>query len=127
MHFISVNGGHPSQQKSARFVLARMHPRVELPSTPHGEGFFETLLKAITRVARMDPQISQGVNTSPSQSVTGNGKAQMHSFWSRRFLGGSHFSNFGKSIESMCQKKVDVVQNRQFFACQKWPFVHRIC
>ena len=55
----------------------------------------------------------QGVNTFPSQSVTGNGNAKMHSFLSQMYFGGSHFSSFGKSIESMCQKNVDVVQNRQ--------------
>ena len=101
-----------------------MLPRGELPCTQRGEAFSENCVFAITLVAPTDPQMSQGVNTFPSQSVTGNGNAKMHSFLSQRFFGGSHFSSFGNSIESMCQKKVDVVQNRPFFACRFWPFVH---
>ena len=77
--------------------------------------FFENCVFAITRVAPTDPRMFQGVKTFPSQSVTGNGNAKMHSFLSQRYFGGSHFSSFGKSIESMCQKKVDAVQNRHFF------------
>ena len=90
-----------------------MLPRGELRCTQRGEAFSENCVFAITLVAPTDPQMSQGVNTFPSQSVTGNGNAKMHSFLSQRYFGGSHFSSFGKSIESMCQKKVDVVQNRQ--------------
>ena len=95
-----------------------MLPRGELPCTQRGKAFSENGVFAITLVAQTDPQMFQGVNTFPSQSVTGNGKAKMHSFWSQRFFGGSHVSNFGNSIKSICQKKVDVVQNRQFFACR---------
>ena len=91
VNFIFVSGGHPSQQKSKRFVLAQIHPWGELPSNPQGEGFCEIHVSAITRSARTDPQISKGVNTLPSRIVTWNGKAQMHSFWSQRFFGGSHF------------------------------------
>ena len=74
--------------------------------TQRGEAFSVNRVFAITLVAPTDPQLPQGVNTCPSQSVTGNGKTKMHSFWSQRFFGGSHFSSFGKSIESICQWKV---------------------
>ena len=96
VHFIFVCGGHPSKQKSVRFLLAQILPGGELPSNPQGEGFFGIHVSAITRGARTDPQISKGVNTLPSQSVTWNGKSQMHSFWSQRVFGGSHFSSVGK-------------------------------
>ena len=100
-----------------------MLPGGELPCTQRGEVFFENGVFAITLVAPTDPQMSQGVNTFPSQSVTGNGNAKMHSFLSQGYFGGSHFSSFGKSIESFCQKNVDVVQNRQkqqFKTLPKW-------
>ena len=92
-----------------------MFPRGELPCTQRGEVFFENRVFAITLVAQTDPQMFQSVKTFPSQSVTGNGNAKMHSFLSQRFFGGSHFSSFGKSVESICQKIVHVAQNRQFF------------
>ena len=91
VNFIFVWGGHPSKQKSIRFLLAQVLPGGELPSFSKGEGFFEIHGSANTRGARTDPQISTSVNTLPSQSVTWNGKSQMHSFWSQRFFGGSHF------------------------------------
>ena len=91
VNFIFVSGGHPSQQKSGRFLLARMHPWGELPGNSQGEGFCENHVFAITRVTQMDPQVLKGVNTFPTQGVTGNGKAQIHWFWSQRVFGGSHF------------------------------------